>query len=128
MQPLVRKSIVPQVSKRAPVLLSLSGDGLGQGAIQHAETDQLVSPANPAVAGDILIVLPRPGRSQCDTSTGNHRRARMAEVLCSSNTPGFAALYQINLGMPNGVAPEPFIAVRLLYLGRPNNEVTIGVC
>jgi photosystem II stability/assembly factor-like uncharacterized protein len=40
----------------APVLLSVSGDGTGQGAIQHADTYQLVSPANPAVAGELLVV------------------------------------------------------------------------
>jgi hypothetical protein len=42
----------PGVLVPAPVLLSLSGDGRGQGAILHAGTHQLVSASNPAVAGE----------------------------------------------------------------------------
>jgi uncharacterized protein (TIGR03437 family) len=38
----------------APVLFSLSGDGRGQGAIWHAQTGQIASAGNPAVAGEIL--------------------------------------------------------------------------
>ena len=37
----------------APVLLSLSGDGRGPGAILHAVTHQVVSPSNPAVVGQL---------------------------------------------------------------------------
>jgi hypothetical protein len=38
----------------APALFSLSGDGRGQGAIWHAQSGQIASADNPAVAGDAL--------------------------------------------------------------------------
>src|SRR5205823_141369 len=46
----------PAVVKPAARLLSLSGDGIGAGAIQHASTYQVVSDQNPAVAGEIVII------------------------------------------------------------------------
>jgi hypothetical protein len=41
----------PNVLIPAPLLFSLSGDGLGQGAIWHAQTGQIASTGNLAIAG-----------------------------------------------------------------------------
>jgi hypothetical protein len=46
----------PEVLIPAPVLLSLSGDGQGQGAIQHAGTTRIASATDPAVAGEYLSI------------------------------------------------------------------------
>src|SRR6185436_3465294 len=112
----------PDALVPAPVLLSAVGDKQVQGAIQHASTFQVVSPDNPAVAGEILVVY---CRGLADGSVIPPQIAiggRMAEIIWFGKTPGYERLNQVNVRMPNGVMPGSAVPVRLTYLNRFGNE------
>jgi len=117
----------PDVLTPAPVLLSVTADGQGQGAILHAGTARLVTAADPAVAGEALEVyctgLAEGSALPPQIAIGG----RLASILYFGDAPGFKGLNQVNIRVPNGVAAGSAVPVRLTYLGRPSNGVTIGL-
>jgi len=116
----------PAVLVPAPVLFSTSGDGKGQGAIWHAQTGQIATADNPAAAGEALSMyttsLANGGVIPPQVSIGG----RLAQVLYfgASGYPGYN---QVNFQVPNGVVPGLAVPVRLTYLSRSSNAISIGV-
>ena len=111
----------------APALLSLSGDGRAQGAILHAGTSDLASASDPADAGEVLEIyctgLVENSVIPPQVSIGG----RAAQVVFFGKAPGYDNLNQVNIRVPEGIPPGPMVSVRLEYLGRHSNQVTIGV-
>jgi hypothetical protein len=115
-----------KLEEPAPVLRTVSGDGSGQGAILHAGTSQVASSTNSAVIGEVLEIY---CTGLVDGSTVPPQITigdRVAEILFFGKAPAFAGLNQVNVRVP-GISPGPAVPVRLTYLGRLSNEVTIGV-
>jgi uncharacterized protein (TIGR03437 family) len=117
----------PAVLAPAPVLLAWSNDDLGRGVILHASTHQPVSPDSPAEAGEALEIY---GTGLIHGSVIPPQAAiggLMAELLYFGDVSGLPGVNQVNVRVPSDIAPGPGVSVRLNYLGRPSNEVTIAV-
>lgn len=115
----------PAVLTPSPVLYSVSGST--QGAIWDATTGRAASPQTPATAGEVLSMYTRGLMEGSVIPPQIAFGAQLAEVLFFGDAPGYPGYFQVNFRVPNGVAPGPAVPVRLTYLNRPSNQVTIGV-
>jgi hypothetical protein len=117
----------PAVAVPGPALFTVSGDAKGQGAIWHAQTGQIVSADNPAIAGEALSLyttsLADGGVIPPQVAIGG----RVAQVLYFGAAPGYPGYSQANFLVPRGIPPGAAVPVRLTYLGRFSNAVTVGV-
>jgi uncharacterized protein (TIGR03437 family) len=111
----------------APVLFSLFGDSRGQGAIWHSTTGEIASASNPAVAGEALSMYTNNLMDGAVIPPQVIVGGRLAEILYFGPAPGYPRYNQVNFRVPSGVASAIAVSVRLTYLGRTSNELTIGV-
>ena len=118
---------IPAALVLAPRLFSLSGDGQGQGAIWDATTGLVPSSVMPAVAGEILSMYTS-GLSEGSVIPPQvSMGGSLAQILYFGDAPGYPGFFQVNFRVPNGIAPGSAVPVRLTYLGRSSNEVTVAV-
>jgi hypothetical protein len=109
----------------APALFSIAGGA--QGAIWNSSSGLLASPQTPATAGDILSMyttsLIEGGVMPPQVSVGGI----LAPVLFFGDAPGYPGYFQVNFQVPTGVAAGSGVPVRLTYIGRSSNPVSIAV-
>jgi Galactose oxidase, central domain len=117
----------PDVLVPAPALVTLSGDRRGQGAVFHAGTTHVVGSDDPAAAGDSVDMYCTGLTTGSVIPPQVAIGGRMAPVLTVSKVPGLVGVDQVRVRVPGGVASGPAVRVRLTYLDRPSNVVTIGV-
>ena len=116
----------PQVLIPAPRLLTV-GEAGRQGRILHGGTGRIVTEADPATAGEILEVYLKGLMDGSVLPPTVVIGGRMAEVLLFGNSPSIEGVNLAHVRVPDGIVPGPEVGVRLMYLERTSNEVTIGV-
>ena len=96
-------------------------------SVFHAGTSHLAAPDDPAVAGEDLDInctgLSLDSAILPQVAIGG----RMAAVQSLTMEPGVPGAIQVRVRVPAGIAPGPAVPVRLTYLDRPSNVVTIAV-
>lgn len=107
---------------RAVPAPSLSG-----GAIWHSASGQAVSAAAPASAGDFVSMYVENLAQESVISPRVVIGGRPAEILFFGDAPGYPGFSQVNVRVPEGIASADRVSVRVVYLGRASNEVTISV-
>jgi len=110
-----------------PTLYGLPGSGNAQGAIWDAFTGQPASADAPASAGAILSLYTAGLTSGATISPQVVLGGGLAEVLFFGDAPGFPGYYQVNFRVPEGVPSGLAVPLRLVYLGRWSNAVTIAL-
>jgi hypothetical protein len=117
----------PDVLAPAPTLLSVSGAGDGQGAIYHAGTPYVAGREDPAAAGDEVDILCTGLSAGAVIPPQVAIGGRLAEIVSVGNAPGVAGAKAVRVRVPPDVTAGSVVAVRLTYLGRPSNAVTMAV-
>ena len=117
----------PEVLVPAPALVSLSGDGRGQGAILHDRTSHVAGLDDPAAVGEVVEILCTGLSPDSVIPPQVAIGGRMADVLRFGEALGLPGRNQVNVRVPSGFAPGPAVPVRLTYIGRSSNVVTLAV-
>ena len=52
---------------------------------------------------------------------------RLAETLFFGDAPGYPGYFQVNFSLPTGLTAGHGVPVRLNYLSRPSNEISIAL-
>ena len=146
------RSVTIQATIRqfAPGLFAMNGQGTGQAATVIANTGILVAPegttadSRPAKAGEFLSIyctglgltsnapaLGQPTASSPLSTTALTPVVTIggvnAKVIFSGLAPGFVGLNQVNVQVPDGVAPGDAVPVVLTIGGVTSNTVTIAI-
>jgi uncharacterized protein (TIGR03437 family) len=131
------------VTSAQPGVFTKSQAGSGQGIVADPSY-RIVEPGNPARAGDTVIIfstglgavsprvtagMPAPAQPLARAQNGTMVTVGgiPAQVIYAGLSPGWAGLYQINIIVPDGVAPGDAVPVVVTSGSRPSPPVTMAV-
>jgi uncharacterized protein (TIGR03437 family) len=132
------------VAPAQPAIFTQSQQGTGQGSILNGVTGILADPAAPVRAGDVVSIyctglgpvdppVPSGGIAPVVplSQTRNAVTVTIGGIPATVNfaglAPGFAAVYQVNAVVPQGVAAGSSVQVMLTVAGQVSPPVTIAV-
>jgi len=140
--PDVKSTVTLSVATSSPGVFSLNQSGGGPGEILHADFSP-VSVANPAAAGEVLLVyctglgaVNPPVASGVASPTPPAIAATLPTVTIQGTAapvefaglaPGFAGLYQINVKVPTGLTAGSTVPLVVAVGSRAGNTVTIAL-
>lgn len=135
-------TLTVQVAAVAPAIFSLDETGTGPGAILHAATNQLVTDANPAAAGETISIyctglgaVNPPAQTGAAPSDSLSQTVVPVQVSIGGTTvqptyagvaPGLAGLYQVNATIPAGT-PSGAQPLQIIQNSTASNTVTVRV-
>ena len=142
-------STVPEpvtVALAQPAVFTLNQSGQGQGLVfvATATTQVLADTANPAKAGDVVVIwcsglggvtqpvvagdaAPASPLARTLDEVSVNIGGQNAPVQFAGLAPGFAGLYQVNAVIPEGIQPGDAVDVFLNVAGQTSPLVTIAV-
>ncbi|MGD0438433.1 MAG: hypothetical protein ABSB86_18395, partial [Bryobacteraceae bacterium] len=135
------------VAAAQPGVFTQNQSGSGPGAIlgqKPGEVPKLNTPANPASAGDALLIYctglgtvtpavaagsaaPTSQLSNTDNEVTVTVGGQNAQVLFQGLAPGFVGLYQVNVTVPSGIAAADDVPVVLTAAGASSAPVTVAI-
>lgn len=132
------------VGVAAPGIFSTTQDGKGQGVILDPVNRLVDGIQTTATAGDIVVIyctglgattpavasgVAAPGSPPAQVTPAPQVSigGRAATVQFAGLTPGFVALYQINVVIPTGVTAGSAVPVTVTVAGVTSNTVTIAI-
>ncbi len=126
-------AVVIDIAPSAPALFQLDQ----QNAVATRPDGSVITPDNPAQAGDIVILyatglgdtVPSVDYGRIPTAAAQIKgdlKISLAgldidtsRIIYAGVSPGFGGLYQINLKLPDSLGPDPEVRVRLLDQSSP---------
>jgi uncharacterized protein (TIGR03437 family) len=139
-------TITVPVAATAPGIATVAQNGLGAGAITHAN-GSLVSPASPAARGETIVIYLTglgqttpagiDGAAAKGLNNSNAVQTIYFNGVCGACdhtnigyeglTPGFAGLYQINVTIPTNVTPGSPVPLAILTTNGFTDMVDISI-
>jgi len=117
----------PDTLVPVPALVSLSGDGRGQGAIFHGGTTHVVTPDDPATADESIDIYCTGVKESDEFVARVVIGGRIAAIVSVSKATDVRGATVLRVRVPRGVGAGRAVPVRLFHMDRPSNNVIIAV-